>query len=126
MIIEDNESVQPLTIYESITQINWYYWYLWILDDLPPANIDEVEVNHNSLHCYAYIFRDCICLDTLPKWNTWQLRYFTVDKNGFHSVSCKPEGRHGHTAEQAEIIDVSHASEVIVDDEIEFKFSILF
>jgi hypothetical protein len=59
-----------------------YIWLL-ILDSLPPENIGTIEVTPQALRCYAYVYRDSICLDALPQWNTWQLRYFSVDHMDF-------------------------------------------
>ena len=104
----------------------WRYWWLWLLDELPPHNVNEVDVTPDALHCYSYVYRDCVCLDTLPQWFVWQLRYFTIDENGFHSVTMKPDEHSGAHTELVEIMDISNATNVRIVNADKLIFSIGF
>ncbi|KAJ1410242.1 hypothetical protein B484DRAFT_435874, partial [Ochromonadaceae sp. CCMP2298] len=95
----------------------------YLLDDMPPSDLGCMETADTVLRCYLSIYQDCIGLDAVPAWMTWQLRYFTIDQYGLHSLrrpDDPPTGTH------VQIIDLSTATGVAVVDPGNFLFNVNF
>mmetsp|Transcript_14064 Transcript_14064/g.23385 ORF Transcript_14064/g.23385 Transcript_14064/m.23385 type:complete len:785 (+) Transcript_14064:66-2420(+) len=98
---------------------------LWlnIADDLPPSDLGVMEQADTVLRCYLSVYQDCIGLDALPAWMTWQLRYFSIDQYGFHSIKHPDDER---TGPHVELIDLSTATSVAVEDPNNLLFCVHF
>jgi Ca2+/Na+ antiporter len=99
------------------------YLGLVLLDALPPAGVATVEKGEGIYKCYLEVFQDCIKLDALPEWRTWQRRYFVISEHGLYSYSNPHEPI---TGPHVQIIDLSTATDVIIYDDREYVFGIKF
>mmetsp|Transcript_90896 Transcript_90896/g.177893 ORF Transcript_90896/g.177893 Transcript_90896/m.177893 type:complete len:747 (+) Transcript_90896:58-2298(+) len=103
----------------------WDRVYLALCDASPPADLAVYEKGDGVLKCYMHVFGDIIKFEGLPKWETWSLRYFTIDKYGLHSVA---DTHDSVTGNHVEIVDLRLATDVelVPGDSTSTQFFIKF
>mmetsp|Transcript_17846 Transcript_17846/g.39559 ORF Transcript_17846/g.39559 Transcript_17846/m.39559 type:complete len:403 (-) Transcript_17846:489-1697(-) len=96
----------------------------YLLDDMPPSDLGCMETADTVLRCYLSIYQDCIGLDALPPYMTWQLRYFTANQHGLHSTTSPTDP---HTGLHIQLLDLSTAQSLTPSkDPKDLSFSINF
>jgi Ca2+/Na+ antiporter len=105
-------------------QIRGCRWFgLWLLDKLPPQDFATVERGEEVYKGWLYVYEDCIRLDSMPEWRTWQLRYFTISEHGLYSYDHPSEPC---TGPHVQFVDLTTATEVAVYDQAKCVFAIRF
>jgi K+-dependent Na+/Ca+ exchanger-like protein len=96
---------------------------LQVLGVAPREDLGVVHTSSNVTKCFLSIYQDQLKLDALAPYYTWELRQFTIDHYGLHSVS-DPEDH--HTGQHVEIVSLIFAEQVIVTNKLQNEFMIVF
>jgi Ca2+/Na+ antiporter len=93
------------------------------MDALPPADVATIKKGEGCYKCYLHVLQDCIRLDALPAWMTWQMRYFVVDEHGLYSYDSPNMPQ---TGPHVQVVDLSTATDVQINNPDTFLFTIHF